>query len=133
VPPPELLRQYEGNDLQYLLLIYQAEAEAKARGEAAQAELFAAYGAFTRSIKESGNHRGGEALQPVANATAVRVRDGKTLVTDGPFAETREQLVGYYLIEAEHLDEAIAIAARIPSAGFGTIEVRPIWVFPASA
>ena len=71
--------------------------------------------------------KGSERLRPEATATTVRVRDGKTLTTDGPFAETREQLGGYYLIEAKNLDEATAIAARIPSARIGSIEVRPIW------
>jgi hypothetical protein len=73
--------------------------------------------------------RGGNALQRTSTATTVRVRDGKTLTTDGPFAETKEQLGGYYLIEAENLDEAIKIAARVPSAVMGSIEVRPIMVF----
>jgi len=103
--------------MKYLLLIYQAESHP---------ELFPEYGAFTQSIKDSGHYLGGNALQPVDTATAVRVRDGKTVATDGPFAETREQLAGYYMIEAAHLDDAIAIAARIPSARFGSIEVRPI-------
>ncbi len=87
------------------------------------------YWAFTESVKQSGHFRAGEALQPVSTATTVRVRDGKTLTTDGPFAETREQLGGFYLIEAANLDDAIGIAARIPSARIGSIEVRPLAVF----
>ena len=85
------------------------------------------YGAFTQSIVQSGHFKAGDGLQPVSTATTVRVRDGKTLTTDGPFAETREQLAGYYLIEAKDLDDALAIAARIPEAVRGCIEVRPVW------
>ena len=88
------------------------------------------YGDFTQSIVKSGNMRAGDALQPTSTATTVRVRDGKTLSTDGPFAETKEQLGGYYLIEAKDLDEATKIAARIPGARTGSIEVRPVIVFP---
>ena len=87
------------------------------------------YGAFTQSIIQSGNFKAGDRLRNTDTATTVRVRDGKTLTTDGPFAETREQLGGYYLIEAKDLDAALAIAARIPGARYGSIEVRPIWVY----
>ena len=87
----------------------------------------AAYGEFTESIVKSGHLRAGDRLRPTSTATTVRVKDGKTLTTDGPFAETREQLGGYYLVEAKDLDEAVGIAARIPSARSGSIEVRPIW------
>ena len=107
--------------MQYLLLIYTAEAE-----DVFSPEVHEAYMSFTRGIVESGHMQGGNALQPTTTATTVKVRDGKTLVTDGPFAETREQLGGYYLIEAANLDEATAIAARIPGAAIGCIEVRPI-------
>ena len=110
--------------MQYLLLIYQNEAEAEFGDPALHAE----YGAFTQGIVQSGHFKAGDALQAVANATTVRVREGKTITTDGPFAETREQLGGYYLIEAKDLDEATAIAARIPAARKGSIEVRPIRV-----
>jgi len=89
------------------------------------------YGDFTRSIIASGNYKGGNPLQPVNTATSVRVRDGKTLLTDGPFAETAEHLGGYYLIEAANLDEATGIAARIPGARNGTVEVRPIMSVPS--
>jgi hypothetical protein len=115
--------------MQYLLLIYDEETKLQGMNEADRGQFMGAYIDFTRSIKESGHHRAGAPLQPVSTATAVRVRDGKTLTTDGPFAETREQLGGYYLVEAKDLDEAISIAARIPSARIGTIEVRPIMVF----
>jgi hypothetical protein len=114
--------------MQYLLLIYRSEAEAAQAGDAAQAQLMEDYRAFTQSIIHSGHFKTGDALQSVASATTVRVREGKMLTTDGPFAETREQLGGYYLIEAKDLDEAIGIAARVPSARFGSIEVRPIVV-----
>jgi hypothetical protein len=86
--------------------------------------------AFTDSIQKSGQYLGGNALQPVNTATTVRVRNGKMSTTDGPFAETKEQLGGYYLIEARDLNEAIQVASRIPSARLGSIEVRPIQEFP---
>jgi hypothetical protein len=85
--------------------------------------------AFTESIGKSGNLVAGDALQPTTTATTVRVRNGETLVTDGPFAETKEQLGGYYVIDAKDADEALAIAARIPGAQHGSIEVRPVVVF----
>jgi hypothetical protein len=82
---------------------------------------------FTKSIVQAGNFKAGDRLKPVSSASTVRVRNGRTTITDGPFAETREQLGGYYLIEAKDLDEATAIAARIPGARLGSIEVRPVW------
>jgi hypothetical protein len=115
--------------MQYLLLIYHNEAEAGAATPAARQQMLADYGAFTQSIIQSGNFKAGDALKPTSTATTIRVRDGKTLTTDGPFAETREQLGGYYLIEAKDLDQAITIAERIPSAKFGSIEIRPIMTF----
>lgn len=92
--------------------------------------MMAEYGAFTKGIVQSGNFKAGDALQPTSTAVTVRVRDGRTLNTDGPFAETREQLGGYYVITAANLDEATASAARIPAARFGCIEVRPLMVLP---
>jgi hypothetical protein len=115
--------------MQYLLLIYANEAEAAKMGQAGMTEMMNEYRSFTQSIIQKGNFKGGDALQPTSNATTVRVRNGKTMSTDGPFAETREQLGGYYLIEAKDLDEATAIAARVPSAKFGSIEVRPVMVY----
>jgi hypothetical protein len=115
--------------MQYLLLIYANEAEADKMRESGHKDMMDAYRSFTQSIIEKGNFKAGDALQRTSNATTVRVRNGKTLTTDGPFAETREQLGGYYLIEAKDLDEATAIAARVPSAKFGSIEVRPIMVY----
>ena len=115
--------------MQYLLLIYDAEKVWEDMPEAEKNRLFGAYTTFTNDIKASGHYIAGDALQPVRTATSVRVRNGKTQTTDGPFAETREQLGGYYLIEAKDLDEATKIAARIPSAEIGTIEVRPVMKF----
>lgn len=116
--------------MQYLLLIYENEAE-KTPKESGKASMMAEYREFTDSIAKSKHMLGGNALQQTTTATTVRVRDGKTLSTDGPFAETREQLGGYYLVEAKDLDEAIKIAARIPSARVGSIEVRPVMVYSA--
>jgi hypothetical protein len=115
--------------MHYLLMIYQNEADYGKIDAATRKEITEEYGAFTQSIIQSGNFKAGDRLQPISTATTVRVREGKTLTTDGPFAETREQLAGYYLIEAKDLDAALGIAARIPSARLGSIEVRPIWVY----
>ena len=113
--------------MQYLLLIYANEAETGAMDPAEMATMMAEYTDFTKSIVQVGNFKAGDRLKPVSTATTVRVRNGKAMTTDGPFAETREQLGGYYLVEAANLDEATAIAARIPGAKHGSIEVRPIW------
>ena len=113
--------------MQYLLMIYTSEKDYAALSEAATKTLSAEYGVYTQEIVKSGHFKGGERLRPVASATTVRVKNGKTLTTDGPFAETREQLAGYYMVEAKDLDEAIGLAARIPGARYGSIEVRPIW------
>jgi hypothetical protein len=115
--------------MQYMLLIYDNEAEMLANRKGAGEVMMAEYREFTDSILKSGNMKAGDALQPTSTATCVRIRNGKTLTTDGPFAETKEQLGGYYLIEAKDLDEATKIAARVPSAKSGTIEVRPVRVF----
>jgi hypothetical protein len=115
--------------MQYLLMIYRNEAEQSKMDAASGQKMMEEYGAFTQSIIQSGNFKAGDRLQPATTATTVRVRDGKVLNTDGPFAETHEQLGGYYLIEAKDLDAALAIAARIPGARVGSIEVRPIWVY----
>jgi hypothetical protein len=117
--------------MQYLLLIYADESKLKSATQADQNAMFKEYGEFTASIVKTGNMKAGDALQPSSTATTVRVREGKTLTTDGPFAETREQLGGYYLVEAKDLDEAIKIAARIPGARTGSIEVRPIMQLPS--
>jgi hypothetical protein len=117
--------------MQYLLLIYQNEKARDAITAEERNRIFGEYMQLTADLKASGHLRAGDALQPIATATSVRVRGGKTQTTDGPFAETREQLGGYYLIEAKDLDEATKIAARIPTARLesGVIEVRPVMVF----
>ena len=112
--------------MKYLCLIYDEEKRLQAMTKSEMDGLMQEYFAFTKAIQTSGNLLGGNDLQPVQNATTVRVRSGKVSTTDGPFAETKEQLGGYYLIEAADLNEAIQIAARIPSAKLGAIEVRPV-------
>ena len=115
--------------MQYLLLIYDDEKIWASMPKDDSGKMFAEYSAFTKDLKASGKHKAGEALQPTHTATTVRVRSGKITTTDGPFAETKEQLGGFYMIEADNLDDAIAIAAKIPSARIGSIEVRPIMKF----
>ena len=115
--------------MQYMCLIYDEENTWDNLPEDERNAVFAEYGSFTESIKGSGNYVAGDALQPTSTATTVRIRDGKTMVTDGPFAETKEQLGGYYLVEAKDVDEALKIAERIPSARYGSIEVRPVVVW----
>ena len=115
--------------MQYLLLIYDTEKIWADMPKHEAEKMFGEYMQFTADIKASGNYRAGDALQAVSTATTVRVRNGKMSITDGPFAETKEQLGGYYLIEAKDLDEATKIAARIPSARVGSIEIRPVQVF----
>jgi hypothetical protein len=116
--------------MRYLLLIYTAETDEQPPDDVAAAS-HAAYGAFTADIKARGLFQAGEALTPTSTATTVRVVDGETVTTDGPVAETKEALGGFYLIEARDLDEAIETAAKIPAAAEGSIEVRPIWELPA--
>ena len=111
--------------MQYLLLIYGNESYWQKVGPEQQ-KMVGDYMEFTKSITASGHYKGGNRLDFTSKATTVRMRDGKKLITDGPFAETKEQLGGYYMVEAKDLDEAIAIAARIPGARVGSIEVRPI-------
>jgi hypothetical protein len=111
--------------MRYLALIYTPEpTEPPSDGERAQ--MMAEYGALTDLMKQRGAFLGGEALQPSSTATTLRLRDGQLSTIDGPFAETKEQLGGYYLLECSDLDEAIEMAGRIPGARFGAIEVRPI-------
>jgi hypothetical protein len=112
--------------MKYMLLIYHPEEAWGGLTEAERQKMYADYRQFSQEIMASGHHLAGSELHPTSMATSVRVRDGQQLATDGPFAETKEQLGGYYLIEAANLDEAISIAARIPSARVGTIEVRPL-------
>lgn len=113
--------------MKYLCLIYQDESVSQKLSRAEAEKIHGDYLAFTDEIKKSGHLLGNNGLQPTQTATTVRVRNGKVTTTDGPFAETKEQLGGYYLIEARDLNEAIQIAAKIPSASFGSIEVRPVW------
>lgn len=117
--------------MKYLCLIYADEVSREQRSKSESDKIFDEYVEFTKSVQRNGNFLGANPLQPTRTATTVRVRNGKTLTTDGPFAETKEQLGGYYLVEAKNLEEAIGIAARIPTARFGSIEVRPIMELPA--
>ena len=112
--------------MKYLCLIYSDESQWPKLPPAAMEKMSKDYFAYTQSIQQSGHYLGGNPLQPTQTATTVRVRDGRLSTTDGPFAETKEQLGGYYLIEARDLNDAIQIAARIPGAHYGSIEVRPI-------
>jgi hypothetical protein len=112
--------------MKYMLLIHDEEAAWAKLSDGERAKLMGEYRQLTRDLQTAGQYVAGSQLQPTATATSVRVREGKRLVTDGPFAETREQLGGYYLVDVPDIDEAIRLAARIPSARFGTIEVRPL-------
>jgi len=115
--------------MRYLCLIYEDEKWWEKASPAEMQQGMADYGAFTDSIKKTGNYVGGEALQPTNTATSVRVRNGKLSTTDGPYVETKEQLGGYYLITAKDLNDAVQVASRIPGARHGTVEVRPIMEF----
>ena len=115
--------------MRYLCLIYDEEAKIGGMSKSDADAFMGEYFAFTDGIKKSGHYIGGEALQPVQTATTVRVRNGKMSTTDGPFAETKEQLGGYYLIEARDLNDALQVASKIPSARLGSVEVRPIQKF----
>jgi hypothetical protein len=115
--------------MKYLCLIYDDEKKMDSMSKTEADAFMGEYYAFTEGVKKSGQYVAGEALQPVQTATTVRVRNGQVSSTDGPFAETKEQLGGYYLIEARDLNDAIQVAAKIPSARTGSVEVRPIMVF----
>jgi hypothetical protein len=112
--------------MRYALLIYSDDAEAASDPEAQQ-RIFAEYAQFTAALNDSGRNLGGEALVGVESATTVRVREGETITTDGPFAETKETLGGFYMVEAADLDEAIKIASELPGSWYGSVEIRPIW------
>ena len=112
--------------MKYALLIYANERDWAAQSEEQAQAVNQEYMAFTKDIIDRGLMKGGEALQSTATATTVRVRDGETLTTDGPFAETKDQLGGFYLVDCKDLDEAIEVAARIPDVRRGSIEIRPI-------
>ena len=115
--------------MQYMLLIYDQEKILQGLPEEERNAFMGDYFAYTNELKEAGAYVAGDALQPIGTATTVRVRDGEQLLTDGPFAETKEQLGGYYLVEVESIDDAIKWAAKIPSSRYGSIEVRPVMVF----
>ena len=115
--------------MKYLCLIYDDEKMWPSMPKAEAETMMGEYFAFTEAVKQSGHYVGGNALQPTSTATCVRVRNGSISTTDGPFAETKEQLGGYYLIEARDLNDAIQVAARIPGAKMGTVEVRPIQTY----
>jgi hypothetical protein len=125
------LPQHPEGAMKYLCLIYDEEKTVAAMSGEETDAFMGEYFAFTEGIRESGHYVAGEALQPVETATTVRVRGGRVSTTDGPFAETKEQLGGFYLIEARDLNDAIQVAAKIPSARIGSIEVRPVVDFGA--
>ena len=114
--------------MKYMLLIYSDETDVPKQGTREFDELIGAFSAFSDEVKKNGLFLDGAGLQPVATATTVRVRGGKAATTDGPYAETKEQLGGFYLLECKDLDEALDYAARIPTAGRGAVEVRPVMV-----
>ncbi len=116
--------------MRYLLMIYTAEVNPSTLPPEQTRSINEGYAAFTREIRDNGVMEAGEALVPTSAATTIRVRDGKTMVTDGPYAETKEALGGFYLLDVKDLDEAIQYAAKIPGAREGAIEVRPIWELP---
>jgi len=113
--------------MRYLLMICTEESADEAASPEEQAAGMAEYGAFMEEMGTRGVLQGGERLRPTTDATTVRVRDGETVTSDGPFAETKEQVGGYFVVDCKDLDEAIEVAAKIPGAKFGSIEVRPIW------
>jgi hypothetical protein len=114
--------------MKYLLLIYGNEAGMLSASKEATGQMMAAYTAYTEAMKKAGVHLGGDRLRPTSAASTVRVANGKTEVLDGPYAETKEQLGGYYMIDVPDLDAALSWAARCPGASHGSIEVRPLWV-----
>lgn len=115
--------------MRYAILIYDeqtANPSPEPPDPAVWGQVMEEYNEFTRAIKEAGVEAGGEALEPNTTATTIRIRDGQTITTDGPYAETKEGLGGFYLIDCENLDEALAWAAKCPGAWYGTVEVRPV-------
>lgn len=116
--------------MRYLLLIYSTEVPPEQVPQEENDRVMAEYYAFTEAVSKKGVNKGGEALMPTSMATTVRIKDGKRVVTDGPFAETKEALGGYYLLDVKDLNEAIEVAAMCPGAKYGSIELRPIMEFP---
>jgi hypothetical protein len=119
--------------MQYLLMLYLREGEWPAMTKEQQQQGVAAYGAYTEALNKAGAFQGSNRLRPTTDATTVRVTDGKPQVLDGPYADSKEQLAGYYLIDAPDLDAAISWASRCPTASHGIVEVRPIWDMRAYA
>lgn len=113
--------------MQYLLMLYSAEKGWDRLSKAEQEQAVAAYMAYTEALQKAGAYKGSNRLQPISSATTVRVENGKPQVMDGPYADSKEQLGGYYLIDAPDLDAAISWASRCPGASHGVIEVRPVW------
>src|SRR5258708_1984567 len=113
--------------MKYMLLLYANEARVLSADKETASQMIAAYGAYTEAMKKAGVHVDSSRLRPTSSGTTVRVVNGKTEVLDGPYAETKEQLGGYYMIEVPDLDAALSWAARCPGASHGAIEVRPIW------
>jgi hypothetical protein len=120
-------RQVKETTMQYLLLIYGNEAGMQSASKADMEQMIAAYGAYTQAMKTAGVMVAADRLKPSTAASTVRIAGGKTKVLDGPYAETKEQLGGYYLIDVPDLDAALSWAARCPGANYGVIEVRPVW------
>jgi hypothetical protein len=119
--------------MKYLLMIYGDESASAKQSIEEQRNVMGAYFGFTEAVRNAGAYQGGEALHPTATATTVRVTDGKTITTDGPFAETKEQIGGYYLLECKNLDEAIQWASKVPGAAHGSVEIRPVVDFSQAA
>ena len=112
--------------MQYIMIIAEDESASLRPGQPGFDEMMADYGAFTQMVQSLGVMKGGSQLGPVSTATTVRIRDGETITTDGPFAETKEQFAGYYILDCKDLDQALELAAKIPGAKHGSIEVRPL-------
>lgn len=117
--------------MQYVLLIYGNQDAVDNFSDEERGRYFQAYGAFEQEVQQRDIKTGGQPLQPTSTATTIRVRNGESLITDGPFAETKEQLAGFYVLECENLDEAIALASKMPDAQYGAIEIRPVYIKPA--
>ena len=118
--------------MQYMLLIYDEERVLASMSDAERDSFMQEYFVYTQSLRDSGAFVNGDALQPTATATTVTVRDGETITTDGPFAETKEQLGGFYILDCGSMEEAVELASKIPSATYGSIEVRPVMDYEAA-
>lgn len=123
-------RHEKGLAMRYVLLIYVSEEVTTSLPQEEREAYFQGYGMFEGEVQQRHIKTGGEPLQPISTSTTVRIRDGKTMITDGPFAETKEQLAGFYVLECKDLDEAIALAGKMPDAKYGAIEIRPVYEKP---